>query len=101
MFPKNENKTDEMVDIVSHLHQYIPKKSYTEEKLLSTGEFVELEQTSFHRILLGGDQLTAARVRGAQASKQNAETPSKKLKGVVAAVEDWHTKANFMGVSMY
>ena len=53
-----------------------------------------------HRILIGGDQLTAARARSAQKAKLNAQTPSKRLEGLVSVVEDWHTKANLLGVSI-
>ena len=31
VLPKNENKLDEMVDILSHLHQYVPAKESVRE----------------------------------------------------------------------
>ena len=35
---KNENKGDDMVDILKYLHQYIPSVSFFTDKVLSTGE---------------------------------------------------------------
>ena len=89
-----------MVDIVSLLHQYVPTFTFTEELLISTGEKVVEEHAVFHSILMGGDQLTAARTRSAIKAKVNSESPSKRLSGTVPVAEDWHTKANFLGVSI-
>ena len=96
---KNENKGDEMVEIMTHLHQYVPTVTFTQEKLISTGEKVVEENAIFHSILVGGDQLTAARSRSAIKAKVNSETPCKRLSGIVPVIEDWHTKANCLGVS--
>lgn len=98
---KNENKSDEMVEIMAHLHQYVPSLEYSECKKISSGETVMEEKARFHQILVGGDQLTAARARSAMKVKVNSHTPSKKLLGIVPVVEDWHAKANFLGVSVY
>lgn len=87
-----------MVQILSHLHQYIPSVSFTTKTTLDTGEVVEKEKANIHRIIIGGDQLTAARIRAGQRAKENGQTPVKKLEGIVAAIEDWHSKANFLGV---
>ena len=97
---KNEMKGDEMVEIVKHLHQYVPSVEYSEQVTISSSENVTLVKSTSHQILLGGDQLTAARVRSAQRSRLNSETISEKLSGFIAVVEDWHTKANFLGVSI-
>ena len=41
ILPLNENKTDEMVDIMKHVHDhYIPFQEYTEKETVSTGEVV-------------------------------------------------------------
>ena len=96
---KNENKGDEMIDILKHLHQYVPSVSFFTDKVLSTGETAKEEKASFHRIIVGGDQLTAARIRAGQKGKLNGQSPSKRLEGIVPAVEDWHAKANLLGVS--
>lgn len=61
---KNENKCDEMVDIVESLQEYVPMRKTSKQQQLSTGEISTVIDTYCHRILLGGDQLTVARVRG-------------------------------------
>ena len=58
------------------------------------------EKASIHRIVVGGDQLTAARIRAAQKGKLNGQTPLSRLEGIISVAEDWHTKANFLGVSI-
>ena len=88
-----------MVDIMEHLYQYIPFIKYEERKICSTGEVVMKEKAKFHPILFGGDQLTAARARSAMKVRVNSNTSAKKLSGIIPVVEDWHTKANFLGVS--
>ena len=55
---KNENKTDEMVDILSHLHHYDP--------MVEVPSQAEIATEKLHHLVLGGDQLTAERVWGAQ-----------------------------------
>lgn len=49
----------------------------------------------YHEILLGGDQLTYARVRGAQSMRVNHENSAA---GFIPVVEDWHAKMTFMKV---
>lgn len=87
-----------MVDIISHLHQYVPVVEYTQQVIVPTGETAEVQQASFHTVLLGGDQLTAARTRGAKKSRANSVSPVTRLDGLISCAEDWHTKLNFLGV---
>lgn len=96
---KNEAKGDEMVDIMRHIHQYVPTVEHVEEITLSTGEEVRVCREAMHQILVGGDQMTAARARSAKKAQANGEKPSCRLEGLIAAFEDWHSKANIMGVS--
>ena len=76
---RDENKGNEMVDIMSH-------------------ETVLEERTVLHPILVGGDQLTVVRARAAIKGKVNSQMAVKKLTGIVPVVEDRHAKANFLGV---
>jgi L1 cell adhesion molecule like protein len=96
---KNENKSGEMVNVMTHLHQYVRTVCTSQERTISTGQTVQEESTSLRPILVGGDQLTAARARSAIKSKMNGQTHTKTLSGIVPVAEDWHTKANFLGVS--
>ncbi len=87
---------------MKHVHDhYIPYKEYTEVKTLSTGETATVVKAKHHPILFGGDQLTAARMRSAQKARMNGESPSDKLCGIIAVSEDWHIKANFLGVGVH
>lgn len=96
---KNENKTGDMIDIMTRIHEYVPTVSTSHEYTISSGEQVKEESASLHPIVVGGDQLTAARMRSAIKNKSNGQTHSQTLSGIVPAAEDWHTKANFLGVN--
>ena len=50
---KNENKGDEMVDIMAHLHQYVQSINYSEKKVISTGGTIE-KRLNFIRFWLVG-----------------------------------------------
>lgn len=87
-----------MVDIMSHIHQYVPSVSSVHKEVVMDEE-VEIVKEQMHQVLMGGDQMTAARARSAILAKANAESPSKCLQGLIPTLEDWHCRANFLGVS--
>lgn len=89
-----------MIEILTQLHQYVPQYTYHEEREISNGTVEKIVKANMRQILLGGDQLTAARSRSSIKAKMNSQTPSKQLLGIIPVVEDWHTKANFLGVSL-
>lgn len=93
---KNETKGDDMVDIMAHLHQYVPSVDLSEG---SESGYKTSENVRFHEILIGGDQLTAARARSSKLHMANGKTPSERLEGLIPVAEDWHTKACLLGVS--
>ncbi|KAL5463740.1 hypothetical protein EMCRGX_G032667 [Ephydatia muelleri] len=95
---KNENKASDMIGIVNHIHHYVPAVPDIQEQVLSTGETVDVDQTSLHTILFGGDQLTCARARSAIDNKLNSQTPHKRFMGIEPVIEEWHTKVNFLRV---
>ena len=96
VLPKNENLGDDMVDILLHLHQYVPLVQTTKSVHVPvTEEEVDVSQASFRRILLGGDQLTTARARAAIRSRVNSVTSATRLDGLI----DWHSKLNLLDVS--
>lgn len=66
---KNENVTDEMIDILQDLSQYIPHKQVNKD-----AENESPPTVKYHNILFGGDQVTAARARSAIRMHQNSET---------------------------
>ena len=88
-----------MVDIMLHLHQYMPMVDHAPD--VPSTEYKASDCVSFHCTLVGGDQLTAARARSSQRHRANALTPVGRLEGLVPMVEDWHTKAALLRVSPY
>lgn len=96
---KNENHLDEMVDILTTLHPYVP----LHEVQLATSEAdAEVHGTAtaevLHKVLFGGDLLTAIRAKGAQQIRQNSEHPVGRLEGFIPVCEDWHAKVVLMEV---
>ena len=88
-----------MVDIVTHMHQYVPFIEYTAVHTFEdNSQSVPIARAVMYPIVFGGDQLTAARIRAAQKHMCNANTPVKRLLGVCAMSEDWHSKLTVMEV---
>lgn len=87
-----------MVEIMSHLHHYVPSVEYT-EKITVNEEPVEVLQASITKILLGGDQLTAARARGARRARANSLSPITRLEGIEPTAADFHVLLNLLDVS--
>ncbi|SMN01814.1 hypothetical protein SPONN_106 [uncultured Candidatus Thioglobus sp.] len=40
-------------------------------------------------------------MRSAQKARMNSESPADKFCGIVPVAEDWHIKANFLGVGVH
>lgn len=101
VLPKDENKLEDMVCILEHLHEYIPKleQERTVEGIPFGDEDV-LRDQKFHRVLLGGDQLTVARARSCQRGRGNSDTGLSKLSGVIPVAEDWHTAVILLTVRL-
>ena len=96
---KNENQLDEMVDILAKLHQYVPLHEI--HSTITTEETPEKEPVTveiLHKLLLGGDLLTAIRAKGAQRIRKNSEHPVGRLQGFIPVAEDWHAKVVLMEV---
>ena len=86
-----------MIDIMTHIHQYVPCYVHEEEHDIQ-GEMVKVAKESVYPILFGGDQLTASRARSAKKAKVNSVKSSARLEGLIPVAEDWHTKLNFLTV---
>ena len=80
---ENENTSEGVSKIMEHLHTYVPGHG-TDQPLMT---------------MCGGDLLTVERESNAQEDKHDSKTPSRKLLGLMPALEDWHTMANFYMVS--
>ena len=59
---------------------------------------VEFDDTRFHSVLFGGDQLTVTRIRGTQTLRDTQDKAIDRLEGVIPVVEDWHTRMTLMKV---
>lgn len=97
---KNENQLDQMVDILTILHQYVPLHKI---QLTPTKTDTQVDETAttelLHKVLFGGDLLTAIRAKGAQRIRQNSEHPVGRLEGFIPVAEDWHAKVVLMEVN--
>lgn len=89
-----------MVDILETLHKYVPTtSSEVGFQHPDTGEESTLKVDHFKHLLVGGDQLTVARIRSAQLVRQNSNTSSDRLEGMVPFIQDWHAKLCFLQVN--
>ena len=70
----NENKLDEMSKILEHFMQFVATVPKEGRVLLPNGSFLDYDDTRFFRILVGGDQLTVARIRGTQAQPSSRQS---------------------------
>ena len=97
---KDENKLEEIVDILDELQKYAPSESHTREvPIPNTTEVKSLKEIAFHRLLFGGDQLTAKRARAGIRIRNNSMNSADRLEGLLPVAEDWHTKVVFLEVS--
>ena len=92
---KNENKLDEMVDIMDHLNQYVP----TEVTHTTAPKRMQID--TMHKVLVGGDQLTVARMKGAKSMREDSQHDAGRLDGFIPVVEDWHTKVCLLEVRLF
>jgi len=79
---------------MDQFHSYVPTKQKTKQ----LPDNIELEDNIFHRILIGGDQLTVARCRGSTAARSDHRTALERLEGLKPVCEDWHAKKSFLMV---
>ena len=92
-------KLDDMGKILGNFHQFVPTVERMGKLALPNGSYLDFDDTRFHQVLVGGDQLTVARARGAQGGHAGHDTPLERLVGVIPVVEDWHCRMTLMRVS--
>ena len=96
---KNENMNSEMIEIMTHFHQYVPLvEDFKPVYIADVDETVNVPEATMHKLLLGGDQLTVVRARSAMKNRMNSPSLTKCLAGFIPIVEDWHTQAILMEV---
>jgi len=96
----DENKLDEMSHVLEHYMQFVPKVEASGFILLPSGEKVEYDNTKFNAKLLGGDQLTAVRVRSAQALRDTLDSATQRFEGLIPVIEDWHARTILLQVCL-
>ena len=95
----NENRLDEMSKILEHFMTFVPTLPKEGEITLHNYSKVAFDDTDFFKLLLGGDQLTAARIRGTQALRVTQDKAVDRLQGLIPVVEDWHSRMALVDVS--
>ncbi|XP_076073057.1 uncharacterized protein LOC143044781 [Mytilus galloprovincialis] len=71
---KDENKTEEMIEVIEHLQQYVPRDG----------------QRKMMPLLLGGDALSVERGDAAQKARADGVNQEDRLEGFIWKSEDWH-----------
>ena len=94
----NENKLNEMAQILVALNKYVPTENTEVSMEVNGTTYVQQEARVWLRIIFG-DQPTSARVRGAVALCCFHKTSLTRLDGYVAATRDWHAELCLVTVS--
>ena len=79
---KSEQSGEDMVDILEHIHQYVPRSP--------SGDY--------YPVFFDGDQVTRERASGAQDAKLQSDEEARKLRGVIPQAADWHALVTFYQV---
>lgn len=87
--------------IMDRFVKLVPQQPDDALAVLPNGDVLEFDNTQFAKILLGGDQLTAARARGTQSIRRTEDTAARRLQGLIAVTEDWHVRMSLMKVFPY
>ena len=86
---------------MDEVHDYVPSVTQHTSLLLPDGSVWEDDNQFFHRILMGGDQLTVARARGSISIREDHDSNVQRLDGIIPVVEDWHAKQCLLKVQLY
>ena len=92
-----------MIQVLEKVHtKYVPCKDVEREFTIPNAEgspsVVKMSDKVFTTTLVGGDQLTVARIRGAQRIRGNSPTSEQRFDGLLPVAEDWHAKMCFLEV---
>lgn len=84
LLEKNENKSEEMLQIIQHCHtEYVPS---------------DPELNILHKINLGGDHLTVERAVSAVNAVADSDEAHERLEGLILKHEEFHCEMNFLQV---
>lgn len=98
----SEVSYEEIIQALEKVHAYAPSKEVEREYQIPNRQGSEsvmtLHDKNLALTLIGGDQLTVARIRGAQRIRGNSETSEQRFEGLLPVAEDWHAKMCFLEV---
>lgn len=100
MLPYNETAYEDMIQILTHAQKYVPSKTVKRNLVLPSKNTISYEEEHYAVTLIGGDQLTVARARGAQRIRSNSTKSEDRLDGLLPVTEDWHAKMCLLQVSI-
>ena len=95
VYLKNENKLDEMVDILHELHRLVPAKSETQMYLY----LIAMKFGHCLRSLSIVCCSVVIRTRAGVRIRNNSTSSADRLEGLLPNAEDWHAKVVFPEVS--
>lgn len=81
----NENKLNEMNEIMKHYMKYVPTESAEGIHPITNEPF---DATKFYPLLFGGDYLTVVRMRSTKALRETEYYGQDRFEGLVLVVED-------------
>ena len=100
MLPFSEMEYSDM-KILEHIQQYSPSKNVEELEVPNPGgqsSVLKLEDDQLVMTLVGGDNLTAARMQGEQRIRGNSEKSADRFDGLLPIAEDRYTKVCLLEV---
>ena len=104
MLPYSEIKYEDMIKCLEDIQVYVPSTDIEREVTVPNKSgpdtVMKIRDQQHKMTLVGGDQLTVARMRGAQRIRGNSETSQQRLDGFLPVVEDWHAKMCFLEVNI-
>ena len=80
---------------MTHYMTLVPATSSEGHFTLPSNDIMSFNDTRFHKVLFGGDQLTVASMLGTQAHRNIQDKPADRL---IPVVEDWRTRMTLMKV---
>lgn len=90
-----------MCKFIDTIHKYVPALMKKTQETMDDGDILERIDFMAWNTLLGGDQLTVARARGAASIRAGHDSPKERLCGLVPTIEDWHCRMTLMKVKLY
>ena len=82
------------------IHKYVSALMKKTQETMDDGDIFEMIDYVAWNTLLGGDQLTVARARGAASIRAGHDSPIERLCGLVPTIEDLNCQMTLMKVKL-